>query len=171
MVHFLHYVFGVFGARAFQKKDAGLVPGAHQFLERSERHKKTRALPMLDDSRNMPIVLENSIRLSRLYLFHLRCNVVHKNVVRTFKIVPLKEYKSAGDGPKAFRINSINDFHARSVELEKHGGHGLDVLHFGEFIADFYGHRRAAKRQKVRSIRRLQHDICPDAFNAFSSFG
>ncbi len=47
----------------------------------------------------------------------------------------------------------------------------MDVLHFGEFITDFYGHRRAAKSQKVRSIRRLQHDVGPDAFDAFGRFG
>src|SRR5258708_33800965 len=114
MVHFLHHVFSVFGARAFQKKDAGLVPGAHQFLERRERHKKSRALPMLDDPRNMPIVLENSIRLSRLYLFHLSGNVFHKNVVRSFNIEPLKEYKSSVDGPKSFLMNSQTNSHSRT---------------------------------------------------------
>src|SRR5258707_15654743 len=107
---------------------------------------------MLDDPRNMPIVLENSIRLSRLYLFHLRGNVVHKNVVRTFKIVPLKEYKSAGDGPKAFRINSINDFHARSVELEKHGGHDWTEFLSGGLCAIFMGSGVPARAQREEAF-------------------
>src|SRR5260370_15559457 len=101
MVHFFHDVFGVLWACAFQEKDAGFVPSTHQFLERGERHEKARPLPVLDDPRNMPIVLENSVRPSRLYLFHSRRNVVHENVVRAFQVVSLKEYKSTSDGTTA----------------------------------------------------------------------
>src|SRR6266699_3737655 len=73
---------------------------------------------MFYDSRNMPIVIENAVGLSRLYLFRLRGNVVHKNVVRAFQVVALKEHKSARDGSKTLLINPVNNLHARRVELE-----------------------------------------------------
>src|SRR5438105_14631835 len=104
---------------------------------------------MLDDSRHMPIVIEDAVVLSRLYLLRFCCNVVHKNVVGALQVVPLDEYKSAGDGSKAFLINPVNDFHARGVELEEYGGHGLDVLHFSKLVANLDGHGGAAKGQHV----------------------
>src|SRR6266704_5659986 len=126
---------------------------------------------MFYDSRNMPIVIENAVGLSWLYLFRVRGNVVHKNVDRAFQVVALKEHKSARDGSKTFFINSVNDFHARRVELEEHEGHGLDVLWLCELVANLDRHRSAAKREQERRGRGLQHDIRPDAFNAPGRFG
>src|SRR5437899_13101214 len=103
---------------------------------------------MLDDSRNMPIVIEDSIGLSRPYLFHFRRNVVHKNVVRALQVVPLDEYKSARNGTKAFLINSVNYLHVGGVELKEHGSNRLDVFKFRQFVAVLDGHRRAAKGRK-----------------------
>src|SRR6266849_7649862 len=113
----------MFGASALHEEDAGLVPRAHQFLERTPGNKKARALSVLDAPRDMPIVIENSISLSRLNLFCFRRNVVHENVVRAFHVMSLNKHKSAGNGSKALLINPINEFQARGVELEKHGGH------------------------------------------------
>ncbi len=50
---------------------------------------------MLDDSRNMPIVIEDTVGFASLYLFRFCGNVVHKNIVRPFQVVALKEYKTA----------------------------------------------------------------------------
>src|SRR5882757_4150970 len=126
---------------------------------------------MLDDSRNMPIVIKDPVRLFRLYVFRFRGNVIHQNVVGAFDIVSLKKHKSAGDGPEALLLNSINDFDAGGIELEKHRSHGLDVLQFRELITNFDRHRRAAKGEKKRSGRRLRHDVRSNAFNAPSRLG
>src|SRR6202030_4477186 len=171
VAHFFHYIFGVFGPRALHKEEGGLVPRAHQFLERSKRHKKARALPVLHDSCDMPIVIEDPVRLSRLYFLCFRRNVVHKNVVGTFHIVSQKKHKSARDGSKALLINSVNDFYARCVELKKHGGDGLDVFQFCKLVPDFDGHGGAAKGEKDRRGWWLQHDVRPDAFNAPGRLG
>src|SRR5256884_4721825 len=98
----------------------------------------------------MPIVIEDAVGLSRLYLLCFRRNVVYKNIVGTFHIVSLKEHKSARYGSKALLINSVNDFYARCVELKKHGGDGLDVFQFSKLVPDFDGHGGAAKGKKDR---------------------
>src|SRR5713226_3692002 len=72
---------------------------------------------------------------------------------------------------KAFLINSVDDFHARGVELEKHRGHGLYILQFGKLFANLDGHRRASKGEQERRGRWLQHDIRTDAFNSPRRFG
>src|SRR5207245_10929953 len=99
---------------------------------------------MFDDSRNMPIVIEDSIGLSRPYLFHFRRNVVHKNVVRALQVVTLDEYKSARNGTKAFLNNSINDFQARGIDLKEQGIRRLDIIYFHNFDTDLDGHGRPA---------------------------
>src|SRR5437660_12753494 len=102
----------------------------------------------------MPIVIEDAVRLSRRYLLCFRRNVVYKNVVGTFHIVPLKEHKSARDGWKALLINSVNDFYARCLELKKHGGDGFDVLQFSKLVSDFHGQGGATKgRNDTRGWR------------------
>ena len=121
---------------------------------------------MLDDSRDAPIVIEDAVSLPRLYVFHFRRNVVHQNVVGSFQVVSLKEHKSAGDGSKTLLFNSVNDFDARRIKLEKHGSNGLDVLQFRKPVADFDGHGRAAKGEQERRGWRLQHDVRSNAFNA-----
>src|SRR5207245_2484488 len=101
VAYIFHDVLGVLGTSALHKEDAGLVSRANQLLKGSERDKKARPLAVLDDSCNMPVVLEDAIRLSRLHLFRFRGNVIHKNIVRALQVVPLKEYESARDGTKA----------------------------------------------------------------------
>src|SRR5260370_1631792 len=159
------------GARTLYKEDAGFILRAPQFLQSCQRNKESGALPVLDDSRDMPVVLENTKSLSRLNLFCFRGNVVYKYVVRAFQIVPLKKDKSARDSSKALLLNSVNEFHARRVKKEEHGRHGLHVLQFGKLVADLDGHRSCAESQKERRVRRLQHDVRPDAFDALGGFG
>src|SRR5258705_9501983 len=108
---------------------------------------------MLDDSRNMPIVIKDPVRLFRLYVFRFRGNVIHQNVVGAFDTVSLKKHKSAGDGPEPLLLNSINGFDAGGFELEKHTSHGLALLQFRELVPNFGRHRRAAKGEKTRSGR------------------
>src|ERR1700740_3848951 len=107
---------------------------------------------MVDDSRNMPIVIEDAVTLSQLYLFRLRGNIVNQNIIRPFQIVSLKENESARDGSKAFLVDPVDELHARCVELEKHGGNGLHIFQFRKLVADFDRHRRRAESQKERSV-------------------
>src|SRR5579863_164296 len=80
------------------------------------------------------------------------------------------ENESAGYSIKTLLVDAIDDFNAARVELRQHGGDRLYVFLLRYFTGDRDGHGRAAKGHKVRSFRRLNHDVRADTFNALGRF-
>ena len=76
----------------------------------------------------------------------------------------------AGNSVKTLLVNAINDFDAAGIELRQHWGHRLYVFELRQLCSDRHGHGRAAEGHQVGSLRRLNHDVRADAFDAFGRF-
>src|SRR5580698_5778806 len=83
----------------------------------------------------------------------------------------LVKNESAGNSVKTLLVDAINDFDAAGIELRQHWRDRLHVFKLRQLIGDRDGHGRAAKGHQVRSLRRLNHNVRADAFNAFGRFG
>ena len=151
---------------ALQEEDGSLVARADQLLERRERNKEPRALAVLDDARNAPVVVEDAIGLASSDVLRFCGHVVHQEVVRPFYVLALEKHEAAGDFAKALLVDSIDEFNAGSIELKEHWGDILNVFQFFQLVSDLDGHRRSAEGQKHGRRGRLQHDVGADAFNA-----
>src|SRR5271157_761123 len=164
-------VFGVIGVRALYEEDGGLIVGADKILQGGEGDEQARALAVLNDSRNVPFVIEEIISVANLHMLGLGLPIVHQNVVGVLQIMALQEDKAAGDVAERLGIDAPDGFHAaRRVELQESRGDSLNVFEFRQSIRDFDGHGRAAEGDEHLCGWRLHHDVRANTLDALGGF-
>ena len=111
---------GVIRPVALHEKDRGFVSRPGHFLERGHHHKKPRAFAVLDDSRQMEIVLQHVQHLPDFHFSGSRVDIVDQDVVGILEIVTLENGESARHRAKRIRLDAVDDFQAvHGIELAR----------------------------------------------------
>src|ERR1700723_4127032 len=88
------------GAIALHEEDGRLVAHTRHLLKRRHQDKKTGALTVFNDARDMEVVSENVQGLAHAHFFGLGVDVVDQDVVRPLEIVSGVKKKNPRDKPK-----------------------------------------------------------------------
>ena len=144
---------------------------AHKILKSRDGNKNARAFAVFDDSRDVPVVVEQVVSIANLQVLRARGPVIHQNVVGGLHVAAGEKNKSAGNFAEGIAVDAINNFHAAGgIELQESGCDGLHVFEILELVADLDGHGRAAEAEEDGRRGRLQHDVRSDAFDALCGF-
>src|SRR4029077_2803110 len=158
-------------AVALDEKYRGFIVRAGHFLQRGHQDKQAGAFAVLDDASHVKITFENMEGLPDFDFFRRDVNIVNQNVVGIPKIAPGMKNESASDRAETFGIDAIHDVEPiHGIELQQHGRHGLHVIELLQFSGNRDGHGRAAEGHEDGGGRRLDHNVCAYAFDAFCRF-
>src|ERR1700687_21487 len=115
---------------------------ANQVLQRGERNEKPSAVAVLDDCRDMPVVIQKRIRITHIKVFRFSGPVIDKKIVGSLHIVTLKENKTAGNIAEALPINPINHVDTPAgIELQQSGRYRLNIFQFAKLVSALDGDR------------------------------